>query len=107
MPSLLSILYRAKHRKISEQPLDSAILVNLDKASEHFVVKWVVLGFESLPVEVENDIHQDLDELVSSRQERFVEMRLKYPNAPPNGFLVLDNDGIEVRRWFESARPKQ
>ena len=101
MPSLLSIFYRAKHHKISEQPLDSAILVNLDKASEHFVVKWVVLGFESLPVEVENDIHQDLDELVSSRQERFVEMRLKYPNAPPDG------DGIEVRRWFESARPKQ
>jgi len=79
----------------------------LDKTSKHFIVKWVVLGFESLPVEVENDIHQDLDELVSSRQERFVEMRLKYPNAPPNGFLVLDNDGIEVRRWFESARPKQ
>ena len=75
MPLLLSIFYRAKHHKISEQPLDSEILGNLDKASKHFIVKWVVHQYESLPVEVENDIPQDLDELVSSRQERFVEMR--------------------------------
>jgi hypothetical protein len=107
MPSLLSIFYRAKHHKISEQPLDSEILGNLDKTSKHFIVKWVVHQYEALPVEVENDIPQDLDELVSSRQERFVEMRLKYPNTPPDGFLVFDGDGIEVRRWFGSARPKQ
>jgi hypothetical protein len=107
MPSLLSIFYRAKQHKTSEQPLDSEILGNLDKTSKHFIVKWVVHQYESLPVEVENDIPQDLDELVSSRQERFVEMRLKYPNTPPDGFLVFDSDGIEVRRWFGSARPKQ
>jgi hypothetical protein len=85
MPSLLSIFYRAKHHKISEQRLDFQILGNLDKESKHFIVKWVVHQYEALPVEVENDIPQDLDELVSSRQERFVEMRLKYPNAPPMG----------------------
>ena len=107
MPSLLSIFYGAKHQKNSEHPLDSEILGNLDKTSKHFIVKWVVHQYEALPVEVENDIPQDLDELVSSRQERFVEMRLKYPNTPPDGFLVFDSDGIEVRRWFGSARPKQ
>jgi hypothetical protein len=98
MPSLLSIFYRAKHHKISEQPLDSEILGNLDKTSKHFIVKWVVHQYEALPVEVENDIPQDLDELVSSRQERFVGMRLKYPNTPPDGFLIFDSDGIEVLR---------
>ena len=98
IPSLLSIFYQAKHHQISEQPLDSKIIGNLDKASEHFIVKWVVHQYESLPVEVENDIAHDLDEIVSSRRERFVEMRLKYPKAPPDGFLVFDGDGIEVRR---------
>ncbi len=34
-------------------------------------------------------------------------MRLKYPNTPPDVFLVFDRDGIEVRRWFGSVRPKQ
>jgi hypothetical protein len=37
MPSLLSIFYGAKHHKISEQPLDSEILGNLDKTSNHFI----------------------------------------------------------------------
>ena len=106
MRSLLSIFYQAKHHQISEQPLDSKILGNLDMASEHFIVKWVVHQYESLPLEVENDIAHDLDEIVSSRRERFVEMKLKYPKAPPDGFLVFDGDGIEVRRWFQSARPK-
>ena len=55
MPSLLSIFYRAKHHKISEQPLDSEILGNLDKTSKHFIVKWVVHQYEALPVEVENN----------------------------------------------------
>jgi hypothetical protein len=43
---------------------------------------------------------------VESCRERFSEMRGKYPNTPPDGFLVFDGVGNEVRRWFESARPK-
>ena len=101
MPSMRSFFNRAKHHKMSEQRLNPEILGVLDK---HFIVKWVVHQYESLPVEVENDIPQGLDELVSSRRERFAEMRLKYPKAPPDGFLVFDSDGIEVRRWFESVR---
>ena len=104
MPSMRSFFNRAKHHKMSEQRLNPEILGNLDK---HFIVKWVVHQYESLPVEVENDIPQGLDELVSSRRERFAEMQLKYPKAPPDGFLVFDSDGIEVRRWFESVRPQK
>jgi hypothetical protein len=33
-------------------------------------------------------------------------MRGKHPHTPPDGFIVLDGTGHEVRRWFESARPK-
>jgi hypothetical protein len=98
-------LYPAENHKIP-QPFDVETQGDFDKTPKHFSVKWVVHRYETLPVEVENDITQDLDELVSSRLERFVEMRLKYPNTPPDGFLVFDGDGIEVRRWFESARPK-
>ena len=62
---------------------------------------------ETLPVEIESGVVQDLDKLVSNCQERLFEMRLKYPNTPPDGFLVFDSDDNEVRRWFESARPKE
>ena len=30
----------------------------------------------------------------------------KHPTAPPDGFLVFDGMGKEVRRWFQSARPQ-
>ena len=111
MPSLLSILYRAKHQKNSEQPseqpFDSEILGNLDKAPKHFSVKWVVHQYETLPVEIESGALQDLDALVSSCQARFSEMSLKHPITPPDGFLIFDSDGNEVRRWFGSARPRE
>ena len=107
MPSLLGFLYGAENRKISNQPIDDETLGDRDKARAHFKVKWVVHRYETLPVEIESDVVQDLDKLVSCCQERFFEMRLKYPNTPPDGFLVFNSDGNEVRRWFESARPKE
>lgn len=105
MRSLLSSLYESENRKISDQPLDTKTPGDL--ARRHFSVKWVVHRFETLPVEVESGVRQDLDKLVSSCQGRFSEMRGKYPNTPPDGFLVFDGAGTEVRRWFESARPKK
>jgi hypothetical protein len=107
MPSLLGFLYGAEDHKILNQPVDEETVGDRDKAREHFKVKWVVHRYETLPVEIESGVVQDLDKLVSSCQERFFEMRLKYPNTPPDGFLVFNSDGIEVRRWFESARPKE
>lgn len=71
-----------------------------------FIVKWVAHRHETQSVEVENSALQDLDKVVESSQARFPEMRRKHPSTPPDGFLVFDSDGNEVRRWFESARPK-
>jgi hypothetical protein len=51
-----------------------------------FSVKWVVHRHEIQPVAVENSAVQDLDEVVES--------------CPPDGFLVFDSAGSEVRRWF-------
>ena len=50
----------------------------------------------------------DRDDLVKSWslcQARLSEMRRKHPHTPPDGFLVFDSAGDEVRRWFEFARP--
>ena len=106
MRSLFSSLGGSENRKIADHPLDTGALSDFDKAREHFRVKWVVHRYETLPAEVENSVIQDLDKLVESCRERFSEMRGKYPNTPPDGFLVFDGAGNEVRRWFESARPQ-
>jgi hypothetical protein len=71
-----------------------------------FSVKWVERGKESDPVEVENSILTDLDRVVSSSQEGLVGMRLRHIARPPDGFIVVDSDGREVRRWF-AARPDE
>ena len=107
MPSLLGFLYGAENRKTSNQPIGDETLGDRDRAREHFKVTWVVHRYETLPVEIESGVVEDLDKVVSCCQERFFEMRLKYPNTPPDGFLVFNSDGNEVRRWFESARPKE
>jgi hypothetical protein len=70
-----------------------------------FDVKWVVHRHERQPVEVENNAIEDLDLVVESCRARLSEMRRKYPSTPPDGFLVFDSAGKEMRRWFELARP--
>jgi hypothetical protein len=67
-------------------------------------VRWVTHRHETQPVEVENSRLMDLDEVVKSCRARLPNMRRKYPGTPPDGFLVFDSDGDEVRRWFESPR---
>ena len=100
-------MHSSENRKIAGQCFDTETPGNFDKAYEHFSVKWVVHRCETLPVEVEGGVLLDLDKLVASCKGRFSEMRCKYPNTPPDGFLVFDSAGNEVRRWFESARPKE
>ena len=101
MRSLLSFLDGSENRKIADHPLDIGALSDFDTARVHFRVKWVVHRYETLPAEVENSLIQDLDKLVESCRGRFSEMRDKYPTTPPDGFLVFDGAGNEVRRWFE------
>ena len=100
MPSMLPPL-NATDRSYAET---TAVFA---EPSTDFIVKWVVHWHDTQPVEIENGAFHDLDELVKSCQARFPEMRGKCPSAPPDGFLVFDSAGNEVRRWFESARPKE
>jgi hypothetical protein len=61
-------------------------------------------GKEDEPVEVENSILTDLERVVSFR-EALYGMKLKHIGRPPDGFIVVDSDGKEVRRWFGSTGP--
>jgi hypothetical protein len=96
MPSLLQILYRDP---------DAGFSVDFDKARNEFSVSWVVHRYETLPVTIEYCVGEDLDQIVESCRARLPEMRDKYPNTPPDGFLVFNGAGCEMRRWFESPRP--
>jgi hypothetical protein len=63
-----------------------------------FSVKWFERGKESNPVEVENSILTDLDRVVSSSQGGLLGMRLRHIAKPPDGFIVVEDNGNEVRR---------
>jgi hypothetical protein len=72
-----------------------------EKGHEMFSVKWLEHGNEDKPIEVVNSILTDLNDVVSSSQAEFEGMRLRHIVTPPDGFVVVDDDGREVRRWFE------
>jgi hypothetical protein len=99
---MLGLLYG---RKISDQAFDAESADKIDKGHEEFSVSWVVHRYETLPVKVEHCVFQHLDKLVESCRARFPEMRGRHPNTPPDGFLIFDGAGTEVRRWFQSPRP--
>ncbi len=65
-----------------------------------FVVQWIIHFNEKVPLETEYSIHQDLDDLVLSCKEKLPFMRLFRAQTPPDGFLVFDASGREVRRWM-------
>jgi hypothetical protein len=66
-----------------------------------FSVKWLERGKESNPVEFENRILTELDRVVSSSQGGgLLGIRLRHIAKPPDGFIVVDDNGNEVRRWF-------
>lgn len=69
-----------------------------------FTVKWVIHRLENEPIEVETGTYPDLDEAVSVCKERLPAMRLSHDRRPPDGFLICDSAGNEMRRWFGSAR---
>ena len=68
-----------------------------------FSVKWLQRDKEGEPVEVENSVLTDLDRVVAFCQEALVGMRLRHIARPPDGFVVVDDDGKELRRWFGSS----
>jgi hypothetical protein len=72
-----------------------------------FVIKWVAHRRESEPVEVENSKEADIGLFVLSCQNRLLAMRKRHAQTPPDGFLVFDEGGTELRRWFGTPRPPE
>jgi hypothetical protein len=101
MPSMLQFLY---HRKISDQSDDVESPDTPREPREGFSVNWVVHRYETLPVATENCLFQDLDQIVETCKARLSEMRGKHPDTPPDGFLVFNGAGTQVRRWFGMPR---
>jgi hypothetical protein len=65
-----------------------------------FVVKWIVRYKEKSPVVTEAGIVSDLDDLFLSCQQRLYAMRLRHIATPPDGFVIADSEGVELRRWL-------
>jgi hypothetical protein len=66
-----------------------------------FEVKWITYRAGKLVdvVEIEHSEMRRLDEVVAALQFRLPRMRLRHPVNPPDGFVVLDKDGNELRLW--------
>jgi hypothetical protein len=68
-----------------------------------FSVKWVAYRDDTQPIEVENSVLEDMNEVVSSCLKRMEIVRLRHPKTPPDGFIVFDGEGREVHRWFGTS----
>jgi hypothetical protein len=71
-----------------------------------FIVKWMMRFDDNKPIEVEESILTDLDEVVSTSKERLYGVRLRFTTSPPDGFVVFDENGNELRRWFGPVAPR-
>jgi hypothetical protein len=70
-----------------------------------FSVWWIARNNESQPILIEKGFLTTLDKVASSCRRRIPMLRLDHPDTPPDGFLIFDSDGTEVRRWFEPPEP--
>jgi hypothetical protein len=68
-----------------------------------FTVKWVIRGQESEPIESEAFRVSHVDTLILASRYRMAMMQLKHSGSPPNGFIVIDHNGNEIGRWFDTA----
>jgi hypothetical protein len=102
MPSMLQFPYG---REISDRSIGAEPPEDFNETPEGFSVSWVVHRHETLPLAVEHCVRGDLDQIVETCRARLSEMRDKHSGTPPDGFLVFNRAGGEVRRWFECPRP--
>ena len=65
-----------------------------------FRVKWIVRFDEDRPVRIEDSATPDLDGVVAVCKENLHGMRMSRSDRPPDGFVILDDDGDGVRRWM-------
>jgi len=70
-----------------------------------FSIRWVTHGNEENDSMMEKSLLPDADAVIASCLERLPLMQERNLVSPPDGFIVFDGKGHEVRRWFGSARP--
>lgn len=70
-----------------------------------FTVRWVMHRNEEDTSKTEKSLLPEVDAIVAACLDRLPLMRERDLEFPPDGFIVSDGNGHEVRRWFGSARP--
>jgi hypothetical protein len=70
-----------------------------------FTVKWVVRGKDAYPIESEEFRVRHVGTLITACRCRMDMMRHKYSRTPPDGFIVFDDSGKEIARWFDLGAP--
>jgi hypothetical protein len=70
-----------------------------------FTVKWVVVGKGAEPIEIEGFGVFHVNTLIMACRYRMDMTRTKYPESPPDGFIVFDSNGKEIQRWFDRSAP--
>jgi hypothetical protein len=68
-----------------------------------FTVNWVERGNEGDPRAIEITGLTDADKIVVNCKKKLSQMRFLYIDRPPDGVIVVDNDGNEAKRWFGPA----
>ena len=66
-----------------------------------FFVRWVTRGNEVMPIESEDFPMESAQTVVAICLDRLAAMRAKYPDDPPDGFIVIGASGNEIARWFD------
>jgi hypothetical protein len=72
-----------------------------------FRIKWMTHLSEIGMIETDDGIGSDLDKLAYSCIDRLPKMRISPSGISPDGFVIFDDSGLEVRRWFSSPSPRQ
>lgn len=67
-----------------------------------FKVKWITRFNDHRPIAIEDSILIDVDKVFTSCRERLYGKRFERFGVPPDGFVICDEDGKELRRWLAS-----
>jgi hypothetical protein len=70
-----------------------------------FTIKWVECGRESEPILTEASSLTNISKLVSACKQDLYRLRALYTDMPPDGFILIDNEGHEALRWFRVPPP--
>ena len=64
-----------------------------------FKVKWIDRFGDKPPIAIEDSVFTNLDDIVEQSKDELYARRLSHMRAP-DGFIVCDEDGAELRRWI-------